>query len=268
MPELPEAEYMVRRLREYAPDAVIRTARVLRESVAAPPGASALARRARGRVTGYERRAKNVLIHLDTGWSIRIQLGMSGHVYWVRSAKQPPRFTRVLFLLQGGAAIVFEDARTFGSAAVHRTQDLAEILADYGPEPLDAAFRWTDLRDAARNLRQPVKPFLLDQRRVAGLGNIWAAESLFAAGIHPERGTGTLTEQEWRALHRGIRSTLRRAIANTFKVTKAPEEFPEADLLQANVYGRAGLPCPGCPHPVARAIQAARSTYWCPQCQK
>jgi formamidopyrimidine-DNA glycosylase len=268
MPELPEAEYMVRRLREAAPGASIVRTRVLRESVAAPPGGALLARRARGRVTGYDRRAKNVLIHLETGWSIRIQLGMTGHVYFVPDARTPPRFARLLLVLECGGALVFEDARTLGSAAIHRTRELSEVLARYGPEPLDPRFRWTQLQAAARGLRQPVKPFLMDQRRIAGLGNIWAAEALFAAGIHPARSVETLDGADWKALHRAIRSTLRRAIANTFKVTRAPEEFPEADLLRVNVYGRENAPCRRCRQPVQRRIQAARATYFCGACQK
>jgi formamidopyrimidine-DNA glycosylase len=263
MPELPEAEYMVRRLRECAPAARITRVRILRESAAE----GALARHARGLITGYGRRAKNVLIHLDTGYTIRIQLGMTGHVYWTPNHRRLPRFTRIAFIVETGAALVFEDARVFGAATAHPTARLPEILADYGPEPLDPTFRWSDLQSAAHGLRQPVKPFLMDQRRVAGLGNIWAAEALFAARIHPARPVSTLDDQDWRALHRSIRATLRRAIANTFKVTSSPDEFPEADLLTASVYGRAGLPCRRCRTPIVREIQAARATYYCPRCQ-
>ena len=263
MPELPEAEYMVRRLREAAPEARIARVRVLRESVVA----GALVKRARGGVTGYARRAKNVLIHLDTGWTVRIQLGMTGHVYPVARAVELPRFTRVVFVLEGGGAVVFEDARTFGTVSAVRTEDLAEVLAGYGPEPLEAGFRWQDLRAAARGLRQEVKPFLMDQKRVAGLGNIWAAEALFGARIHPARRVETLGEGEWKALHRSVRATLRRAIVNTMKVTAGPEEFPEADLLLTGVYGRAGQACRRCGAMVERVVQAARATFYCPGCQ-
>lgn len=268
MPELPEAEYMVRRLRECAPAAAIVKARILRESVVAPPGGAVFARRSRGHIAGYERRAKNVLIHLETGWTLRVQLGMTGHVYCIPDARRLPRFTRVAWTLDSGAALVFEDARAFGCVAPHPTSELPAVLAVYGPEPLDPRFRWRDLHAAARGLRQPVKPFLMDQRRIAGLGNIWAAEALFAAGIHPARPVDTLAEAHWRSLYRAIRSTLRRAIANTFKVTAAPEEFPEADLLRVSVYGRAGAPCRRCRQLIVRQLQAARATYFCPSCQR
>lgn len=268
MPELPEAEYMVRRLRECATAATIVKTRVLRESVAAPPGSATLARRCRGAIAGYERRAKNVLIHLKTGWTLRIQLGMTGHVYCTPDARRLPRFTRIAWTLDTGAALVFEDARAFGRVALHPSSELPAVLAGYGPEPLDPRFRWRDLHAAAQGLRQPVKPFLMDQRRIAGLGNIWAAEALFAAGIHPARTVDRIAEAQWRALHRAIRATLRRAIANTFKVTAAPEEFPEADLLRVSVYGRAGAPCRRCRQPIVRQVQAARATYFCPSCQR
>lgn len=264
MPELPEAEYMVRRLQEYAADARIVSAKILRAGFAGPE----VARRARGRVTGYARRAKNVLVHLDTGWTVRIQLGMTGHVYWVEDARRLPRHTRLLFRLEDGQGIVFEDARVFGSVEAHRTEALGEVFAAYGPEPLDPAFSWRDLAAAAQGLQIGVKPFLLDQRRVAGLGNIWAAESLFAARLHPARPAGDVTEAEWRRLRTAIRLTLQRAIRNTFRVTSRPEEFPEADLLLLAVYGREGQPCRRCGAPVLRKVQAGRATFYCKVCQR
>ncbi|MCU0247987.1 MAG: bifunctional DNA-formamidopyrimidine glycosylase/DNA-(apurinic or apyrimidinic site) lyase [Bryobacter sp.] len=264
MPELPEAEYMVRRLREFADGARIQRARVLRDSVAG----IALARRARGTVLRYWRRAKNVLLDLDSGWTVRVQLGMTGHFYWIADANALPRFTRVVFELTGGGALVFEDARTFGGVEAHPTAEVPLVLAHYGPEPLDPGFSWTALRERAGRRREPVKQFLLDQSRVAGLGNIWAAESLFRARVHPERAVDSLRDAEWRALHASIRRTLERAIENTFKVTERPEEFPEADLLRLNVYGRAGASCRRCHTTIVRTVQGGRATFFCPRCQK
>lgn len=260
MPELPEAEYMVRRLREYAPGAAIIRTRVLRKGFPAPRGV-------RGSITGYSRRAKNVLIHLDEGRVLRIQLGMTGHVYWVKSPAAPPKFTRVVFELDSGQALVFEDSRVFGSIELHKEAALAEVFREYGPEPLDPSFTWQQLRERARRTKGPVKPYLLDQSKVAGLGNIWAAESLYRARIHPAHPVPDLSDQKWRDLHRATRETLRRAIENTFKVTKGPEEFPDGDLLWLNAYGREGKPCRRCRTPIVRFVQAARSSYHCPQCQ-
>jgi formamidopyrimidine-DNA glycosylase len=100
------------------------------------------------------------------------------------------------------------------------------------------------------------------------LGNIWAAESLFRARVHPERAVDALRDAEWRALHASIRRTLERAIENTFKVTNRPEEFPEADLLRLNVYGRAGASCRRCHATIVRTVQGGRATFFCPRCQK
>jgi formamidopyrimidine-DNA glycosylase len=220
------------------------------------------------RIRGYARRAKNVLIHLDRGETLRIQLGMTGHVYWIADHRQPPRFTRMLLrLFGGGGGIAFEDSRVFGSANLHPTRDLPSVFASYGPEPLDDGYTWQMLRDSARASRLPVKPFLLDQSRVVGLGNIWAAESCFRARLSPFRPVNRIETAEWKRLHAAIRRTLGNAIAATFKVTRAASDFPEADLLTCAVYGREGERCRKCKAAVERRTQAGRSTFFCPVCQ-
>ena len=254
---------MVRRLAEFAPAARIERIRILRPGVAP----SLLTRRAKGLVRGYSRRAKNVLIHLDHDWTIRIRLGMTGHVYWIPDVRELPSHTRVVFVLAKGA-IAFQDPRVFGSVEIHPTATLVDVFAGYGPEPLDPAFTWRDLAATAERRSGPIKPFLLDQSRVVGLGNIWAAEALFRAGILPWRAVNTLRDTEWRRLHAAIRRVLEQAIARTFRVTAGPEEFPEADLLAAAVYGREGEPCRKCMKPVVRRTQAGRSTFFCGECQR
>jgi len=260
---------MVRRLVECAPEARIREATVLRASLIAPQSPDELAETVRGRrVVSYARRAKNVLLHLDKGWTLRVQLGMTGHFYWIADARVLPRFTRVWFALGNGAALVFEDSRTFGNLHVHRTEELAEVFAAYGPEPLEDGFSWQQLKASGARAKGPIKPFLLDQSKVVGLGNIWAAESLFAAGIAPGRAIPELDDAAWKALHRAIRKTLTAAIENAFRVTGSAEDFPEADLLACAVYGRPGAPCRRCKGPIERFVQAGRSTFHCPQCQR
>ena len=269
MPELPEAEYMVRRLAECAPTARIEAVTILRPSLIAPQSPDELTATVTGRrVLGYARRAKNVLLHLDHGWTLRVQLGMTGHFFWIPDSRQLPRFTRVWLALPHGAAFVFEDSRTFGNLHLHPTADLPTVFASYGPEPLDPAFTWQHLQASAARAHGPVKPFLLDQSKLVGLGNIWAAESLYAARLAPHRPLPSLTIAEWKALHKAIRQTLSAAIANTFRVTASAEEFPEADLLACRVYGRAGQPCRRCRQPIARFVQAGRSTFHCPNCQR
>ncbi len=270
MPELPEAEYMVRRLTVEPGSGVgIARTRVLRESLVAPQTTASLVRRLRGRrIEGYSRRAKNVLIHLDNSSVIRIQLGMTGHVYAWAEPHSPPRFTRVLLELTDGRSIVFEDARTFGCLHCLNQAELATALAEYGPEPLDPGFAWSHLRDSALRSRIAIKPFLLDQSKVVGLGNIWAAEALWEARLDPWRSVAHVTDPEWKRLHTAIGKVLTRAIEGTFAVTKSAEQFPEADLLSTRVYGREGEPCPRCRRSaVERRPQAGRSTFYCAQCQ-
>lgn len=271
MPELPEAEYMVRRLQESpGPGVRVERARVLRASLIAPQSPNIVTRHLKGRrLISYSRRAKNVLLHLEEGWTARVQLGMTGHIYIWPAGRELPRFARVVLDLEDQRSIVFEDARTFGSFHVHRTEDLPELLSSYGPEPLDDAWTWEQLRDSARRSSGPVKPFLLDQTRVVGLGNIWAAEALWEARISPFRALPTLSNAEWKRLHAAIRKVLTQAIDATFAVTRAADEFPEADLLSCRVYGREDQPCRRCrKQPVARQTQAGRSTFFCAHCQR
>jgi formamidopyrimidine-DNA glycosylase len=260
VPELPEAEYMGRRLAECAPTARLGEMHILRPSLIAPQSPDEVAAAVRGRkVLSYSRRAKNVLLHLDRGLTLRIQLGMTGHFYWISDARVLPRFTRIWMELSGQSAFVFEDSRCFGNLHLHATAELPEVFADYGPEPLDDGFTWQQLKAAAARAKGPVKPFLLDQSKVVGLGNIWAAESLFMARIAPDRLLPTLTDPEWKALHRAIRKVL---------ATASAEEFPEADLLTCAVYGREEEPCRRCKTPIGRFVQAGRSTFHCSQCQR
>ncbi len=265
MPELPEAEYMVRRL-QVAPGPGVEVARAVTPTIPAP-----LTRQLRGvRIAGYARRAKNVLLHFENGWTLRVQLGMTGHIYAWADRRQLPRFTRAHLELSAGGVIVFEDARKFGSLSLLRSEDLPSAFANYGPEPLDASWTWQQLRDSAAKARGPVKPFLLDQSRVVGLGNIWAAEALWEARLSPFRLLPTLRDSEWKRLHAAIRKVLAQAIAGTFEVTQNAEEFPDADLLTCRVYGRAEQPCRRCrgAAQVQRETQAGRSTFFCARCQR
>lgn len=255
---------MVRRL-TVAPGPAVTVARVQAPSL----GARARRELRGARILSYSRRAKNVLVHFDNETTLRVQLGMTGHIYAWPDPRRLPRFTRAHVEFAEGGAIVFEDARKFGSLTLLPTAELPAAFAGYGPEPLAPDWTWQQLRDSAAKGRGPVKPFLLDQSRVVGLGNIWAAESLWEARIHPVRPLPSLREAEWKKLHAAIRKVLREAIDGTFAVTRAAEDFPDADLLQCRVYGREDQPCRRCRNAlVERATQAGRSTFFCGKCQR
>ena len=267
MPELPEAEYMVRRLRESGGGTIVRV-KMLRPGMTGGQPARLLSKLAANQpIVGYTRRAKSVLIELANQHTIRIRLGMSGHVYQVIDANQLPQYTRVALVLQQGGALAFEDARTFGDITIHPNASLPHVFAHLGHEPLDPAFTPSVLGKALHGTRAPIKPVLLDQSRVVGLGNIWAAEALWHSRIHPTLPARELTAKQLKALHRAIVSVLSQAVENTFLATESGADFPEADLLAVAVYQRDGQPCRRCRQPIERFVQAGRSTFFCPVCQ-
>jgi formamidopyrimidine-DNA glycosylase len=179
-----------------------------------------------------------------------------------------PKTTKVFFSLEDGREIVLEDPRGFGRVTVHEERELSQLLAEYGPEPLSPEFTPETFVATAQSSRTPIKLFLLDQSRVAGLGNIWAAEALYAAGIHPARPANKLRPARLRALHTAIVTILRYAVQSALAVALQPADFPDAVLLPVGVYGREGEACTACRRTIRRMVQGGRSTYYCPGCQR
>jgi formamidopyrimidine-DNA glycosylase len=223
----------------------------------------------RARVDSVRRRAKFVLAQLDRGRSILlVHLGMAGKMLLAPKGERLPRWSRVILYRDDGARVVFRDSRVFGKIQVHSPEALQALptLRDLGPEPLDPGFRARDLGRALEGSSRAIKVLLLDQSRVAGLGNIQAAESLYMAGIHPGRPARDLDREEvhrlWKAIRASLRETIRRARAPEIAYVEEPgAENP------FRVYGREGEPCPRCGEPFLRIVQAARSTYFCARCQ-
>ncbi len=184
-----------------------------------------------------------------------------------------PGHARVHFHLDGGHRLVYVDPRRFGTGhlLVGASASEAYLNARLGPEPFTPAFTVDYLRSAARGRRAPVKAFLLDQRRIAGVGNIYADEALFQARIHPLRAAGELTRPDWERLHPAIEEVLRAGIdaegatIDDFRhVDGARGSFQDLFL----VHRRAGEPCPVCAHPVRKIVAAGRGTYVCERCQR
>ncbi len=264
---MPEAEYMVRRLRQSGGGTIAKV-KILRPGMVGEQPPRLLPKLASYQpIVGFGRRAKSVLIELGNGHTIRIRLGMSGHIYHVTDAKALPKYTRIAFLLEQGGALAFEDARTFGDVTIHPNATLPEVFADLGPEPLDPSFTPAVLAELLAGTRAPIKPLLLDQSRVVGLGNIWAAEALWKSRIHPFAPANGLDRKQIKALHGAIVGVLTTAVANTFTATETGADFPEADLLAVAVYQRDGQPCRRCKQAIVRVTQAGRSTFFCPTCQ-
>jgi formamidopyrimidine-DNA glycosylase len=270
MPELPEVEttrrgiapHLVgRRVREL----VVRT-RKLRWPV--PPAlAHGLVNQ---EIRAVDRRAKYLLVEADTGTAI-VHLGMSGSLR-VLPRETPLRpHDHVDLVLDTGTVLRFNDPRRFGSWLWQPAGQQHGVLANLGPEPFEDAFHGDYLWRASRGRRAPVKTFLMDQRIVVGVGNIYAAEALFQAGIDPRRAAGRVSRERYARLAVAVRAILAHAIARggtTLRDFLAPDGAPgyfEQELL---VYGREGQPCRTCGATLRGAVIGQRASVWCPVCQR
>lgn len=268
MPELPEVEAVARRLQERAAGRVIVAAHFTRAQTTQPLSPRALARKLSGRrILSAGRRAKNVLLHLDGSRTLRIHLGMTGNV-WVDDPANRPSGMRAWFTLDDGREIVFDDSRLFGRMQLLDAAALSRLDRSLGVEPLSGDFTPELLIERASRSRKPAKLFLLDQAAIAGLGNIWAAESLFAARINPMAAMNQLSGRKLRALHAAIREVLSGAVESAYREYSAPRLTPESEGFGVSVYNRLGQPCFQCGRAIAKVSQAGRSTYYCPRCQR
>lgn len=274
MPELPEAETIVRDLRHRVVGAAIVRVSVPRPDILARGlTARGLSTRVRGRtIRASVRRAKKVVLVLDGDRRIVIHLGMTGRVM---TSDAPPasglQHIVVRLGLDDGRAILFDDARRFGLVEVVDEADWARWSDAFGPEPLSPAFTPDYLLAALRESRAPVRNWLLDQKRVAGIGNIYACEALFRAGVRPRRRAQYITRREATDLHGGIRDVLRAAIrarGTSFRDYRDARGRRGGFQERLDVYDREDLPCHHCDTLVRRVIFGGRSAFYCPRCQR
>lgn len=270
MPELPEVETTCRGIREpllgsRATGVVVRNHR-LRQPV--PPDLGALL--AGQTLCEVRRRAKYLLLDFDTGCLI-VHLGMSGslRVVATEDAPLPDDHVDIVF---GPRSLRLRDPRRFGMMLWQAGEGLNHpAFASLGPEPLGEGFDSEYLYSATRGLRAPIKVVLMDARRVVGVGNIYASESLFRARIHPLVPAGSLGKVRCARLVAAVRETLENAIAaggSTLRDFVGGDGRPGYFQQQYYVYSRAGLDCRVCGKPVRRELLAQRATYWCPHCQR
>lgn len=259
MPELPEVEAVCRRLRREALHAEIAAARILRTSITRPQRPHTIEKRAAGRtIDAIRRRGKNILIDLSGGEVLHIHLRMTGRLTIIPDARFHSATTRAMFEFTDGRALVFDDPRALGKLWIGE-----ERLGKIGMEPLDESFTAEAFEGLARRSKQPVKLFLLDQRHVAGIGNIYAAEALFRARIDPRKATDTISKARRKVLHGAVIEVLTEALAESERIYNAP-----GDEFRSDVYGREGEPCRRCHTIIRRIRQGGRSTYLCPRCQR
>lgn len=285
MPELPEVEVLVRHLDPLLRNRTVRGVLVRRERVIRPTPAVQLQRKLKGAAfQGVSRRAKFLVFNLtpSNGGIVCVlgHLGMSGRMYLQPKSACLPKHAAVILDL-GTDNFIFEDTRYFGRF----TLDSAP-LQGLGPEPLDPSFCPEQLAPSLNKSKQPIKVKLLDQRTVAGIGNIYASEALFRARISPRKAARKLKSKQIAALCCTIRQVLEEAIAfgstvplnfpggrqrtdDLFYYGSQPSaENPRSYEERLLVYDREGQPCVNCAVPIRRIVQAARSTFFCPHCQR
>ncbi|MBI4902976.1 MAG: bifunctional DNA-formamidopyrimidine glycosylase/DNA-(apurinic or apyrimidinic site) lyase [Acidobacteria bacterium] len=268
MPELPEVEAVCRKLRPAEGARVIQM-RFTRPSLAKPQRASRIEQKVAGAVIQQiARRGKNILLWLDSGDALHVHLRMTGNLLLVPDVRLRSVGTRAWMELEGGRGIIYEDPRALGKIHLLTRDEVDKKLSAVGIEPLSDTFTLEHLASQAANSRKPAKLFLMDQRHVAGLGNIYAAEALFRARVHPQRPIGELRKPKLTALHTAIRDVLAEAMDSAVAAYAEPDRFNEGESFPCAVYDREGEPCPRCGRKVKRIPQGGRSTYFCGGCQK
>jgi len=273
MPELPEVETVRRMLDEGVRGHTIRSVTLSGHRLREPIPAT-LPRLLRGRtIERVERTAKYLLFGLSRDLTLLSHLGMSGRWLLLRPNEWPAlRHVHARIRFTDGTGLWFQDVRRFGLLRPVPTADLGQdpALVRLGPDPVAAPPTGAGLRTVARGSRMAVKTFLMDQRRIAGLGNIYASEVLHRAGLDPRRHAGGLALHEWEAVAAEIRAVLAEAIAGmgtTFSTYRTVWGEPGQYGESLRVYDRANEPCRGCGTPIRRIVQGQRSTFYCPSCQ-
>jgi len=273
MPELPEVETVRRSLRE-----ALRGRRIVEverigwpRTIAAPPPETFRSLLRDRAVLDVDRRGKYVLLRLDHDETLVVHLRMTGRLTVAPADDEPDAHTHVVLRLDDGRRLVFRDPRKFGRIWLLDGEGLAALQGKLGPEPLDDALTAEEFRTLLRRRRGRLKPLLLDQSLLAGLGNIYVDEALWLAKLHPLRTVLSLGDDEVDSLYGAIRAVLARAVDNrgtTFSDFRDGWGYRGDNQQFLNVYDRAGQPCLRCGTPIERIVVGQRGTHLCPFCQR
>lgn len=271
MPELPEVETTRRGIAPYLQGCAVVEVVVRRRQLRYPVPPRLLADLPGNVIDRVERRGKYLLLRTAAG-SVIIHLGMSGNLRIVDAATPVVKHDHVDIVLDGGRSLRFHDPRRFGAVLWCSGEPLEhELLCDLGPEPLEAGFDGGYLHERSRGRTQSIKQFIMDSHTVVGVGNIYASESLFLAGIRPQAAAGKVTRLRYERLAQAIQRVLQAAIeqgGTTLRDFVDGEGKPGYFQQQLNVYGRAGEPCHQCGTVIKQLRQGQRATYYCPVCQR
>jgi formamidopyrimidine-DNA glycosylase len=276
VPELPEVETVRARLEPKLVGRRFERVEIVDERLTRPFDPAAVAAELEGeRVAALDRRGKYLVVRFESGRVLLIHLRMTGsllHGHAASSSDGDDRHRRAVVRLDDASDVVYRDMRRFGTWLLVEPGELEPYLDErLGDEPLAQSFTARELEQRLAGRTAPVKAALLDQRRLAGVGNIYADEALWRARLHPLRPAGELTGSELRALHRGIRAALRAGIARqgaTLSTYRTPDGRPGRMQHEFRVYRREGEPCDRCGTPIEKIRAAGRGTYYCPSCQQ
>jgi formamidopyrimidine-DNA glycosylase len=272
MPELPEVETIKEDLRELVAGSKVERVEVLDSSLVEQPSTDEFINRLDGvSITGARRRAKHLIVELASGDSLVFQLKIGGQLLLVPPVAEPKTALMLILQLDGDRSLFLRDETGFTRARLLDAGELEERLSPLGPEPLEEGFDEGYLRDKIGSRRAQIKPLLLDQKVVSGIGNIYADEILYDARLHPRRKANTLTEAEWEALHAAIRVNLAAGVEHrgtTVRLYRDVLDRPGEHQNYLRVFEKHGRPCPGCEGEVVREKVGGRPSHFCPACQR
>jgi formamidopyrimidine-DNA glycosylase len=274
VPELPEVESVARSLRPRIVGRRVLAVETSGLALRRPIDRARLRAACSGaRVEAVRRTGKYLIIDLSTEQALLVHLGMTGALLVTPSGEAHPPHTHAVFALDGAHELLYVDPRRFGVLRSYKASELGASaeLSLLGPDPLDAAFTLDYFARVLAAARRDVKTFLLDQTRIAGVGNIYACEALYEAGIAPRRRANRLGRERAARLHAAVRAVLERGIENrgtTFSNYRDADGAAGGNQHALAVYGREGQPCRRCGARVRRIVQGARSTFYCAACQR
>ena len=271
MPELPEVETCRSGIEPHILNQIIKDIVIRQHKLRWPIPKKLPEYATKQRIKAVTRRGKYLLINLETG-TIIIHLGMSGSIRICNPSTPAGKHDHIDIICDNNKAIRLTDPRKFGCVLWTKNDPLThKLLNKLGPEPLDSEFNDDMLYNASRKRTCSIKSYIMNSHIVVGVGNIYACEALFLAGINPKRKSGSLTKTRYQKLTTQIKKTLRAAIkqgGTTLKDFTRENGQPGYFAQELNVYGRAGLPCVVCHKPLTQITQQQRSTFYCTKCQK
>lgn len=271
MPELPEVETLRRALLPLVKNKTLLRLKFFRKDIRFPIPRQKLRKELTGEIiSDVIRRGKYLLMNAPGGGMI-VHLGMSGRIVRRPSIESEEKHTHAIFHFEPDVYLHFIDPRRFGCILWAPKNEGHPLINHLGLDPLEAETTPGALKVMAENRKAPIKSFLMDSRRITGVGNIYACESLFRAAIHPMRSAGKITLAEWGKLILSLQRTLKDSIASggtTLRNFFSADDAPGYYAVKLSVYGKENQPCPNCKTPIVRTVHSGRSTFYCKKCQK